>query len=889
MSWWSRLSNVFRPDRVDDDLSDELRFHLEERTRELMASGMAAHEAAAAAARRLGNPVRWREQSRDVKLLPWLDSIVRDSRLGMRMLRKNAVVTAAAVLSLGLALGACVAAFSMVDALILRPLPVRDPARLVYLLFPTYTPERPEADTFNDPTFVRLRDASRNQVHLFAMSTQVIRSAVFDADGTKEKTRTQYVSGDTFDVLGVGAALGRVLTPTDDNGIGTHPVAVVSHAFWTRRFGGDPSVVGRWFTLEGKPLQIVGVTTPRFSGAEPGRPSDVWIPYSMYNPRAFGNAEFNWFRILGRLEPNGRAEQAQSVLQAAFTSFRRERAELMGFGRSPESVARFVGTPLIVRSAANGPSPLRVQFERSLWILSAIAALVLFIAGSNVANLFLARTVARDREMALRVSIGAGRMRLIQQMLIESALVAAAACVLGFVFAAVSTPAVVNMLASPDDPVTLDLGADWRVLLVGVVLTLSTTALFGLLPALRASDISPTAALKNSATRASARAAFMRPFVAMQIAFGLVVLFVGSLLVLSFGKASSIDPGFSTSSVLLLSLDTTERVDAAQQRAALFAVLDRLRTISGVHAASAAEFNLIGRAWTYNVRVPGTAQETIEATMQPVAAGFFDTMNIRILAGRGFVGGDMDAGNAIVVSESFAARYFGRAPALGRTLQARFGEDDAEAGVHEIVGVVSDTKYDVRKPAAPAIYIPIRPRRTNTINVRVSGDPAAFVAVLREQVRAASPLFRVSAFTTQSAVVDQTLLRERLLALLAGFFALVGVVLAGVGLYGVLSYSVVQRTREIGVRVALGAVPRRVIGTILSDVTLAVLFGMALGLAGGVYLSRFVESLLFETRPLSVATLALPLATLVIAAALAALVPAVRAARVDPVIALRCE
>ena len=301
MSVWSRLANVFRSGTLERELNDELQFHLEERARELMAAGMTREEATEAARRRFGSPLRVREQSRDVKLLPWLESIVRDVRLGGRMLRKNAGVTATAVMSLALALGACIAAFSLLDALILRPLPVRNPEQLIYLAFPTYNPERPESDTFNDPVFLRLREAGRGQVDLFAMSTQVIRRGAFaDAGGDKESLRTQYVSGDAFATLGVAPRLGRLFTPQDDGQPGISPVAVVSHAFWMRRFGGDPGVVGRWLTLDDRQLQIVGVAEPRFTGVEPGRPTDLWLPYAMYNPRAFGNADFNWFRILGR-------------------------------------------------------------------------------------------------------------------------------------------------------------------------------------------------------------------------------------------------------------------------------------------------------------------------------------------------------------------------------------------------------------------------------------------------------------------------------------------------------------------------------------------------------------------------------------------------------------
>ncbi len=737
---------------------------------------------------------------------------------------------------------------------------------------------------------MRLREAGRGHVDLFAMSTQVIRPTTFaDSGGEKERLRTQYVSGDAFDRLGVAPVIGRLVTTEDDDRPGAHPVAVLSHAFWMRRFGGDPTVVGRWVVLEERQLQIIGVAEPRFTGVEPGRPTDLWLPYMMYNPRAFGNASFGWFRIVGRVKDGVRLEQAESVLHAAFTNFRREYApRLYGPDGPPASVARFTGTPLYLRPAANGTSPLRRQFERSLWILSSIAALVLLIAGSNIANLFLARTAAREREMALRLSIGAGRGRLIQQMLVESALVAGAACALGLLFAEVAGPAVVGMLASADDPVHLDLRLDWRVATFAGGVTLLTTALFGLAPALGASSVSPITALKTGGGRSAARASVMRPFVAAQVAFGLVVLFVGSLLVLSFARLSSVNPGFATSDVVLLSLEAVQRVDAKERRTALLQVLERLRGVPGVQSVSAAESNVVGRAWTHIVRVPGTENETIEATMNPVTQGFFETMNIPLLTGRAFVRGDMQNSAAVVVNEAFATRYFGREPALGRTFEGRFG-DIEDTGVHEVVGVVADTRYDLRKPAAPTIYIPLPLRFAGTVYLRVAGEPAALSARLREEVRAANPTFRVTTITTQATLVDRTLLRERLLALLSGFFALVGLVLAAVGLYGVLSYSVVQRTREIGIRVALGAPQLRVARTVVADAGGAVLVGAAAGLAGGLYLSRFVEALLFEVTPLDFWSLALPLATLLLAAALAATVPALRAAHVDPVVALRNE
>jgi predicted permease len=899
MSLWSRVANVFRSGRLHRELDEELQFHLEERTRELVAAGMARDAAVREAARRLGSPLRLREQSLDVKRMLWLDSLGRDVRLGVRMLRRHGAVTGAAVISLSLALGACVAAFSLVDALILRPIPVRQPDRLVYLAFSTYTPERPEADTFNDPLFLRLRAAARGRVDLFAMSTQVMRQVRFaGSSGEQERVRTQFASGDAFEQLGIRPFAGRLLTRRDDVTPGSHPVAVISHAFWTRRFGGDPAAIGRSFTLAGdsrlgddRPFEIIGIAESGFGGVEPGRPTDLWLPYAMYNPRAFGNAEFGWFRIFGRLGDGVRVEEAESVLQAAFTGFRRDRMSVsaaLGPGRPAEDIARYLNTPIYARAAVTGASPLRRQFERPLWVLAAIASLVLLIAGSNVANLFLARTAAREREMALRLSIGAGRGRLIQQVLVESALVAIGVCVLGLLVAAVAAPSVVTMLTTPDDPVRLDLRLDRRVMAFAAALVVLLTALLGILPALRASGVAPIGALKTGGSRTAARTSVMRPFVALQVAFGLAVLFGGGLLVLSFARLSRVDPGFATSRVLLVSLEPVRRVDPGEQRLALWRVIDRLRAVPGVEAASSAEFNALGRAWTHFVPVAGTTAR-IEATMSPVTDGFFETMRIPIVAGRAFAADDVRGGRAapIVVNETFAARYLGGAPAVGRTVTARFGGTD-DSDTHEIVGVAADTRYDLRQPAAPTVYIPLTLRSSGTLHVRVAGEgPAA--ARIRDEIRAADPLFRVTAIGSQAEAVARTMIRERLLALLSGFFAIVGLVLAAVGLYGVLSYSVMQRTREIGIRVALGARRSGVVGMVLADAGRTTLLGAAAGVAAGLYLSRFLETLLFEVTPLDFWSLALPVGTLLLTALLASALPALQASRVDPAVALRDE
>jgi predicted permease len=891
MSWLSRIANACRSGSVDRRLDEEMTFHIESRIADLVAAGMTREAAAAMARRQFGSRLRLREDCRDVKLLPWLDSLVRDVRLGARMLRRNGLVTAAAILSLSLALGACMAAFSLVDALILRALPVHEPERLVYLTYPSPNPESPESDNFSDPAFVRLRDAGRGRVDLFAMAHPNKPRVTFDvARAERETVRAQFVSGDAFERLGVGPAAGRVLTMQDDQRPGTHPVAVLSHAFWMRRFGGDPGIVGRWFVIhrrnQDRPFQIVGVAEQRFSGMEPGYSTDVWLPYAMQDGSAFGSGQVRSLRVMGRVKEDVPLAQVHSVLQAAFTNFRRDDA-LAEFGANtpPERVAQFVGTPLHVRSAATGVSPLRARFQRPLSILAGIAALMLLIAGSNVANLFLARIAAREDEMSLRLSLGAGRGRLIQLLLVESTMVAGAACLVGVLFAMAAAPAVVSLLGSAEDPVLLDLRVGWRFFAFLSGMTLLSSASLGLAPALRASRAEPMTALKASAGRTSARARAMRAFVVMQVAFSLIVLFVGGLLVRSFVKLSSVNPGFATSDVWLVSWEAVQPLERNQERAALLQVLDRLRDLPGVAAVSAAEDNVLSRL-RYNVPVPGPTRETIEATLARVTPGFLETMKIPLLAGRTFTRGDSATGRptVVIVNESFATRYFGGQPAVGSRLDLRWGGPPAP---HEVVGIVADTRYDLRKPPAPAIYVLIPLQSFSTLHVRVAGNDRTIAARLREEVHAATPLLRVTTITSQAAMVNRTVVRERLLALLAGFFALVGLVLTAVGLYGTLSYAVVQRTREIGIRVALGARAVGAVRSVLADTAGATLIGAACGLAGGLYASRFVETLLFEVAALEVSSLALPLGTLLLAALAAAAVPAWRAARVDPVIALR--
>src|SRR5947209_9356491 len=452
MSLFSRLVNAIRAGRVDRELDEEQQFHMEARAADYARAGRPADEAAREARLRFGSPLQLREASRDARLLTWLDSLLRDVRYGWRMLGKNPAVTAAALLSLSLAIGACTAAFSLVDALILRPLPVRDPQSLFAV---SYMRETHEGVSWNYPLYQRFRTAAADRAELFTVTTAYPRAALVNGAAQPERVQAGWVSGNFFDVLGVRPVLGRLLTPDDDRTPGQHPVAVLSYYYWRRRFGGSPDVLGRWIAIEDKRYQVIGVADRGFFGIEPGVLTDFWVPNMMWSAPALTQSSWSWFRLLGRTRPGVSNQQVREALQPVFTAFRRERAVDMPPDTPRAQMEMLLRMPVVVSSASNGPSALRDEFTRPLVILAVVAGLVLLIACSNLANLFLARAAAREREMAMRVSIGAGRARLVQQVLVESALLTVAAVVAGVVFASLAAPAVIAGISSRSNPVRL--------------------------------------------------------------------------------------------------------------------------------------------------------------------------------------------------------------------------------------------------------------------------------------------------------------------------------------------------------------------------------------------------------------------------------------------------
>jgi len=906
MSLLSRIVNVFRSGPLEDDIAEELQFHVEEKTRRLIAEGVMPDEAAREAQRRLGNATNVTERSRDVRLLPWLDAVFRVVRLGVRMLRKDAVVTGAAIASLALAIGASIAAFLLIDALILRPLPVRDPARLVHLSF--IDPEGPngrsatERTAFNYPLFLRFQQASAGRVALFAISYQGDHPFSIGTSGDgNEKVRAQYVSGNTFDELGLVPALGRLIVRTDDDAPGAHPVAVVSHDFWLRRFGGDRNVIGRWVRVGRTPLQIVGVAREGFTGVEPGIRTELWMPMTIYNPEALANGGAHWFDIMGRLAPGCSPDAARALLQPVFTSFRRERVSQTAPPGVPQDfIRRFVRAPLQVSLAPSGPSTLRTTFEQPLWILSVVVGLVLLIACSNVANLLTARAAARDREMALRVSIGAGRGRLVQQVLIESLLIAASACVLGAAFAALAAPAIIGMLAPSDQPVYLELELNWRVLGFAALTIVLTSLIFGLAPALRASSLSPAETLRGAGARVSSRRGLLRPLVTAQVAFSLTVVFLAGLLLLSFVRLTTADTGFTTSGLVLANLesDTLEqqqRQDGNAIQPLAEQLIEAIRQLPAVKAASLSAWGLFDQSgWSSFVSVPGRAMDDFEVYFLAVSPGFMNTMGIGLREGRELAWSDSrdpetpGVATPVIVNEAFVRRYFPNGHPIGMQFSRLLRRDTSQP--QSIVGVVADAKYrDLRQAPQPTVYVPLRGFAGKRLEVQSTADPEVLTSQLQSVVERVHPSLKVTDVALQSTLIANTVLKERLLALLSAFFGVVSLTLAAIGLYGVLSYTVVRRTREIGIRLALGAHPAVVVRSVLGDMALLTGAGLGAGLVSGILLARFVNTLLFEVTAYDLTSITIPVVVLLAAAILAAVPPALRAASVEPTEALRHE
>jgi predicted permease len=883
MSLWSRILNHFRGDGLSREIDEELQSHLEE--------AVAQGRDPAEARRAFGSALRRHEESRDLRMVPWLDSLRADAVFGWRQLMKRKVTSAVAILSLALAIGSCTSAFRLIDAMLLRTLPVADPQRLYVLARQGMDPAGHFriSESCEYPLFRQLRAAVKDQAELLAISYADRTDLTYGQEQDTEKVWRQYVSGWMFDSFGLKPALGRLFTGNDDLTPGAHPVAVLSHDYWTRRFARDPRVIGRSFRIANDLYEIIGVVPMPFAGTEPGIGIDIFIP-TMMNPYVT-RSDASWFRTFVRLKPGVAAGSVRERMLPPYQATQEERAK--GFkGMPKQMVANFLHQQLLLEPAASGVSEMQKDYRSALVALGVLVALVLLIACANVANLMTVQAAARAREMALRVAIGAGRWRLVQLVLMESAMLGFLAAATGGLFAGWSAPFVAGRINPPDNPVRLSLPLDWRVLGFGLALTLGVTCLFGLAPALRAAAVQPASALKGGEAP-HAKRRMMHALIAAQVAFCFVVLFAAGLFAATFDRLTHQATGFS--SERLLTVETVAR--RPQPQVMWDQVAEHLRATPGVEKVAWAGWPLLsGNGWNGFVLINGTPANDVLAYFLGVSPGWLETMKIPLIDGRDFRADDTFPGAAIV-NEAFARAYFHDENPIGKWFEKQQGSGRARL---QIVGLARDARYrDMREPITPTAYVPflqidskgaLLPQSSLAFIVRTSvSHPMTLASTLRREVPRARSEFRAGNIRTQQELVDQHTIRERLLAMLALFFAAVALLLAGIGLYGVLEYSVLQRRREIGIRLAIGAqaggIARLVARDVLSMVAAGALAGLALGMAS----VQYIETLFYQVKATDPAMLAAPALAILAAASLAALPAVVHAVRTDPATMLRQE
>jgi putative ABC transport system permease protein len=883
MALLSRLLNVFRSDRVAGEIDEELHSHLEEAA----AQGRDPLEAR----RALGSPLRLREESRDTRVIAWLDSLRVDLVFAWRQLGKRKVTSLAAILSLGLAIGACLSAFRIIDALFFRPLPISHPERLYALTFhgTDVNGKVDISDACNYPLFRQMTAAAGDDTDLLAIGYSGSWSVTYGSDQDMERAYGAMVSARMFALFGLRPAVGRLLT-SDDDAPG-RAYAVLSFDYWTRRFGRDPKVAGQTFRFGRDLYTIVGVAQKGFTGVEPGTLADMFVPVMMNHDA--NNPDFQWFRTLavvkpGNAKPGVAVERVRDRIQGAVRAFWQERVKAHP-GLPKEAADAIINQKAVLEPAYSGVSGMQRNYRQALISLAILVALVLLIACANVANLMTAQAAARAREMALRVSIGAGPLRLAQLVLVESALLAIFAAVAGAAFAWWSAPFVVASINRPDRPASLIFSADWRVLAFAFVLTLIVMFLYGLAPALRASSVKPASALKGGEDP-HARRRLMHTLIAAQTAFCFLVLFAAGLFAATFARLLSQPLGFSPDR--LLALDVAAR--DAQPPSAWNRVLEGLRAAPGVEKAATAMMPLlIGSSWDNFVALKDDKPNARDVSdFLSVSPGWMETMKIPLLAGRDLREGEAYPGVAIV-NQAFAELFFKEDNVVGKSFQTPEEDPNTPLAKHTIVGLVGNARYaNLRGDMPPVAYVPFRsqPNQGITVMVRTaSRSPLALVPTLRRAISAAAPGLRVSGVNTQQEFIDEQTIRERLLAMLALFFAVVALLLAGVGIFGVLDYSVFQRRREIGIRMAIGAQAPHIIRGVTFEILGWVLAGGVAGVAGGIASARYIESLLYGVKPTDVAALATPAGALLATAILASLAPVIRAVRIDPVYVLRSE
>ena len=826
--------------------------------------------------------------------LRWEDEMIQDLRYAIRMLLKSPVFSAVAILSLALGIGANTAIFSLLDAILLKPLPVQQPDQLVTIA--AGASGQNITISFSYPLFTEMRE--RNTVFT-GMSGYDRFPASMSGAGQSERVLVEIVSGNFFSLLGVNPHIGRVFTEAADQTPGAHPVAVLSFNFWQRRFASDPHIIGQTINVNGYPFTVIGVSAQSFNGISVGVSPDLRIPIMMNTQvrpdsrPVFNNRGSMWMSVIARLRPGVSVQQAQADADTIFQIWRQPDIARIK-GDTPDD-RMFRSLHVQLESAKTGYSNLTRSYSQPLKVLMYMVGVVLLIACLNVANLLLARGVKRQKEVAIRLALGSGRLRLMRQLLTEGLLLSALGGALGLIFARIGTSVLLSFLPQGRIPTVLEVNLDLRILGFTLGVTLLTGLLFGLAPALQAtrSDLIP--AIKNETAVVSGRRRWelRRLLIILQVGLSLVLLVGAGLFTRSLRNLKTVDDGYHTDQVVTFAIDPAQSGYKIDRLRSFYAQLnDRVTTLPGVKAATYARIVPIGGGMSrIGIEVPGynpAPGEEMAVLLNQTSTQYFTTFGIPLLMGRDFSQQDLpESQKVVIISDTFARRYFGTDSPLGKRISLENYKD------LQIVGVVADAKYLSLKDDAPlTAYIPYSQASTTgqrILCVRTTGDAASLVAAIRQEVRTLDqnlPVFNVKTFADQ---INESVSRERLVALLSSFFGVFALMLASLGLYGVMSYTVSRRTREIGIRMALGADAGKVLWLVTRETLMLVIVGIAIGLPTALAATQMTRGLLFGLAPNDPLTITLATVVMITVAVLAGYLPARRAAHVDPMIALRQE
>jgi predicted permease len=888
---WRRFRYLIRQRRTQNELAEEIEFHRAMEQQRLERNGVDYGEAAFASRRLLGNVALAREEARAVWILPWLQSVWQDGTYAVRIVRRSPAFAVAMILVMGLGIGATTGVFSLLDGLVLRSLPVREPDRLVFFAKPG----------FSYPLFTEVRARSSHIFSdLFAWNMERMH---VEWTNELEPTEVLMASGEFYATLGVTAVAGRAFGPEDDR-IGGGPlglVAVISHACWQRRFGGDASIIGRTVRIGRAPFTIIGVTAPDFFGVAAGLSPDVTIPLtSLLDPETLRTPAGAWLHFMGRVREGLTIPEANAALQSIWPAALEVTTSP---GEPADRRAMYLGRTTALESGRTGFSSVSNQFQELLWLLLALVALLLTVASASAANLLLARGVARRREVAVRLAIGASRSRLVRQMLTEALVWTSLGAAVGVLFAGWGSRVLVTLMSTWKEPIALDVSPNWRVLTFTLVLALLTTALSAVLPSLRATRLDPNTALKGGGQVGGSLLrgwSLNKALVSAQVALTVLLLVGAALFVRSLQRVLAQDAGFERRSLLVLSTDPMVAGYKDARLTTFYAgLLERLGSLPGVESASLSWYPPISDDmghWTQSIAVDG-------APVQPegeryvyfnaVSPEYFRTLGIRLLRGRPFALADtVGAPNVVIVNESLARRYFGAEDPVGRRIS--IGRHTSRQDL-QIVGIVSDARYQRLQEITRSIaYLPCAQlfEMTAGVNlvaeIRAAGGAAVVSGRLKREVRALDAAVPVRIETVTDRI-DASLVRERAIAILAVVLGLSALTLACAGLCGLLSYAVSRHTREIGLRLALGANRTTVLWTVLRESLTVAAFGIAIALPAAAILGRFARAFLFQITPLDPVSLLGSSALMLGVAACAGVIPARRAAHVDPAVALRTE